>query len=41
MTTATRVAEHIFDSGQATVERPENIRAWIEGLLYKPVYKEL
>lgn len=41
VTTATRVAEHIFDSGQATVERPENIRAWIEGLLYKPVYKEL
>ncbi|MFE8872983.1 NAD-dependent malic enzyme [Acetobacter persici] len=41
VTTACRVAEHIFDSGQATVERPANIRAWIEGLLYKPVYKEL
>lgn len=41
VTTATRVAEHIFDNGQATVERPSDIRAWIEGLLYKPVYKEL
>ncbi|MCY0385797.1 NAD-dependent malic enzyme [Robbsia sp. Bb-Pol-6] len=38
ITTATRVAEYIFDQGQATVERPEDIRAWIEAMTYKPVY---
>lgn len=39
ITTATRVAEFIFDQGQATVERPKDVRAWIEGLTYKPEYR--
>ena len=39
ITTATRVAEFIFDQGQATVERPKDVRAWIEGLAYKPEYR--
>ena len=39
ITTATRVAEFIFDQGQATVERPKDVRAWIEGLTYKPKYR--
>jgi malate dehydrogenase (oxaloacetate-decarboxylating)(NADP+) len=38
VTTATRVAELVFDQGLATVERPEDIRAWIEGQLYRPQY---
>lgn len=38
ITTATRVAAYIFDEGLATVERPANIRAWIEALSYKPHY---
>jgi malate dehydrogenase (oxaloacetate-decarboxylating)(NADP+) len=38
ITTATRIAEHIFDTGAATVTRPPDIRAWIEGLLYTPSY---
>src|ERR1700688_1387577 len=37
-TTATRVAEFMFDEGLAQVERPRDIRAWIEGQLYKPQY---
>ena len=39
VTTATRVAEYIFDHGLATVERPKDVRAWIEGLTYKPEYR--
>ena len=39
ITTATRVAEFIFDEGQATVERPKDVRAWIEALTYKPEYR--
>ena len=39
ITTATRLAESIFDAGEATVERPRDIRAWIEGLTYKPEYR--
>jgi hypothetical protein len=31
--TATRVAELMFDEGLAQVERPRDIRAWIEGQL--------
>src|SRR4029434_9562452 len=31
VTTATRVAEYMFDKGLAQVERPHDIRAWIEG----------
>jgi malate dehydrogenase (oxaloacetate-decarboxylating)(NADP+) len=38
VTTATRVAEFMFDKGLARVERPHDIRAWIEGQLYQPQY---
>jgi malate dehydrogenase (oxaloacetate-decarboxylating)(NADP+) len=38
ITTATRVAEFIFDQGLATVERPADIRAWIENQVYRPHY---
>jgi malate dehydrogenase (oxaloacetate-decarboxylating)(NADP+) len=38
VTTATRVAEFMFEAGLAQVERPRDIRAWIEGQLYKPQY---
>src|ERR1700720_358044 len=33
ITTATRIAEFMFDQGLAQVERPRDIRAWIEGQL--------
>ncbi|WP_368411354.1 NAD-dependent malic enzyme [Paludisphaera mucosa] len=38
LTTATRIAEYLFDQGRATVERPPDVRAWIEGMIYKPAY---
>jgi malate dehydrogenase (oxaloacetate-decarboxylating)(NADP+) len=38
VTTAIRVAEYMFDKGLAQVERPRDIRAWIEGQLYKAQY---
>jgi malate dehydrogenase (oxaloacetate-decarboxylating)(NADP+) len=38
VTTATRIAESIFDQGLAGVERPEDIRGWIERQLYEPRY---
>jgi malate dehydrogenase (oxaloacetate-decarboxylating)(NADP+) len=38
VTTATRIAEFMFEKGLAQAERPRDIRAWIEGLLYKPQY---
>jgi malate dehydrogenase (oxaloacetate-decarboxylating)(NADP+) len=38
ITTATRVAEFIFQQGHATVQRPKDIRAWIKAMTYKPVY---
>jgi malate dehydrogenase (oxaloacetate-decarboxylating)(NADP+) len=38
VTTATRVAEFMFDKGLAQAERPRDVRAWIEGQLYKPQY---
>ena len=38
ITTVARVVEFIFDQGQATVERPEDIRAWLESMTYKPRY---
>jgi malate dehydrogenase (oxaloacetate-decarboxylating)(NADP+) len=38
ITTATRIAEHIFEHGQATAKRPHDIRAWIKAMTYKPVY---
>jgi malate dehydrogenase (oxaloacetate-decarboxylating)(NADP+) len=36
--TATRVAKLIFDADLARVERPANIRSWIEGQVYHPQY---
>jgi malate dehydrogenase (oxaloacetate-decarboxylating)(NADP+) len=36
--TATRVAEFMLDQGLAQVERPRDIRGWIEGQLYQPHY---
>ncbi|CAG9298106.1 malate dehydrogenase (oxaloacetate-decarboxylating)(NADP+) [Celerinatantimonas diazotrophica] len=36
--TATKVVEYMFDSGLAQVERPADIRDWIEGQLYTPKY---
>jgi malate dehydrogenase (oxaloacetate-decarboxylating)(NADP+) len=38
ITTAARIAEHIFEQDQATVNRPEDIRSWIKAMTYKPVY---
>jgi malate dehydrogenase (oxaloacetate-decarboxylating)(NADP+) len=38
VTTASRVAAFMFDNGLAQVERPRDIRAWIEGQLYTPQY---
>ena len=38
VTTATRVAEFMFDKGLAQVERPRDMRTWIEGQLYTPQY---
>lgn len=38
ITTATRVAERMFDDGLAQVPRPRDIRAWIEDQLYIPQY---
>ena len=40
VTTATRVAEYMFDQGLAQVERPRDIRAWIESQLYTPRYED-
>jgi malate dehydrogenase (oxaloacetate-decarboxylating)(NADP+) len=41
LTTATRVAEFMFDQGLAQVARPRDIRTWIEGQVYKPQYQAL
>jgi malate dehydrogenase (oxaloacetate-decarboxylating)(NADP+) len=38
VTTATRVAEFMFDQGLAQVDRPRDVRSWIEHQLYKPQY---
>jgi malate dehydrogenase (oxaloacetate-decarboxylating)(NADP+) len=38
VTTAARVVEHMFDKGMARVERPSDIRTWIESQLYVPRY---
>jgi malate dehydrogenase (oxaloacetate-decarboxylating)(NADP+) len=38
VTTATRVAEFMFDQGLAQAERPRAIRTWIEDQLYNPQY---
>ena len=39
LTIATRLAESIFDADEATVDRPKDVRAWIEGLTYRPEYR--
>jgi malate dehydrogenase (oxaloacetate-decarboxylating)(NADP+) len=41
VTTAVRVAEHMFDQGLAQVQRPKDIRSWVEGHLYAPQYQTL
>ncbi|MBC8740381.1 NAD-dependent malic enzyme [Paraburkholderia sp. UCT31] len=38
ITTASRIAEYMFEAGLAQVPRPREIRAWIESLLYNPAY---
>jgi malate dehydrogenase (oxaloacetate-decarboxylating)(NADP+) len=38
VTTATRVAEFMFDQGLAQAERPREVRGWIESQLYQPQY---
>jgi malate dehydrogenase (oxaloacetate-decarboxylating)(NADP+) len=40
ITSACRLAEYIFESGLATVPRPEDIRSWIEGMTYSPTYAQ-
>ena len=39
VTTAVRVAEFMFDQNLAQVERPLDVRSWIEGQLYTPAYR--
>jgi malate dehydrogenase (oxaloacetate-decarboxylating)(NADP+) len=39
VTTAVRIVEFMFDRGMAQVERPPDIRAWIEAQLYVPHYE--
>jgi malate dehydrogenase (oxaloacetate-decarboxylating)(NADP+) len=41
VTTATRVADFMFDKGLAQVERPADVRSWIERQLYVPSYRAL
>ena len=41
VTTAVRVAEFMFDQGLAQVERPKDIRSWIERQLYVPQYQTI
>jgi malate dehydrogenase (oxaloacetate-decarboxylating)(NADP+) len=41
VTTAVRIAEHMFDQGLAQVQRPKDIRSWIESHLYSPQYQTL
>ena len=38
VTTATRVVESMFAQGLARVDRPRDVRAWIERQLYRPAY---
>jgi malate dehydrogenase (oxaloacetate-decarboxylating)(NADP+) len=40
VTTATRIAEYMFERGLALVKRPKDVRSWIEGQLYVPRYRE-
>ncbi len=38
ITTAVRIVEFIFNQGLATVERPKDLRAFVEGQIYTPHY---
>ena len=38
VTTAVRVVEFMFDQDRATIKRPKDLRALVEGQLYKPQY---
>ena len=38
VSTATRIAQFMFEKGLATVKQPADIRKWIEGQLYSPHY---
>ena len=38
LTTAARIVEYLFDRGLATVDRPTDIRAWLESIAYRPEY---
>jgi malate dehydrogenase (oxaloacetate-decarboxylating)(NADP+) len=38
VTTASRIAQFMFDKGLATVKQPASIRKWIESQLYTPHY---
>ena len=38
VSTATRIAQFMFEKGLATVQQPADIRKWIEGQLYSPHY---
>ena len=38
VTTAVRIVEFMFDQGLATVKRPKDLRAFVEGQLYRPEY---
>ena len=38
VSTATRIAQFMFEKGLATVKQPADIRKWIEGQLYTPHY---
>jgi len=38
ITTAAYTAEHIFERGLATVDRPKNIRSWLNAMTYTPSY---
>ena len=41
ITSACRLAEYIFDHDMAHVERPDDIRKWVEGMIYTPTYKPI
>jgi malate dehydrogenase (oxaloacetate-decarboxylating)(NADP+) len=36
---AIRVAEEIFESGMAGIQRPGNLEQFIRGKMYQPVYR--
>jgi malate dehydrogenase (oxaloacetate-decarboxylating)(NADP+) len=38
VSTATRIAQFMFEKGLATLKQPADIRKWIEGQLYSPHY---